>query len=274
MNTTFVATTNFLIMTELKYINRAHAKRATKLSYLGGVALSSKIAKSEIMNTLTYVLYLAPADLSGFNVCPKSTPECRELCLNESGHNRIDIHKNVINHARIEKTKLFYNNRTFFMQWLHDEIVAYKKLAYKKGYAFSVRINGTSDITPEAFKLGKFSILTLCPNIQFYDYTKVLNRSKLLSKYENYHLTFSYSGKNWHECEIALKNNMNVAVVFEKHIPKKFKGITVINGDVTDLRYTDKKNVIVGLKYKKVRNNKNMINSKFVIKTLDKDCEY
>jgi hypothetical protein len=261
-------------MTELKFINRAKAKHQTKLSYLGGVSLSSKIAKSKVMNTLTYVLYLAPAKLSGFNVCPKATHECKTLCLHESGHNRIDIHANIINHARIEKTKLFFNNRKFFMQWLYAEIIAYKNMADRKGYDFSIRINGTSDISPESFKLDNFSILTLFPNIQFYDYTKVLNRYKLLSKYENYHLTFSYSGKNWDECQIALNNNMNVAVVFEKHIPKKFKGFTVINGDVTDLRYTDKKNVIVGLKYKKVRNNKTMNMSSFVIKTLDKDCEY
>ena len=259
---------------ELKYTNRAKAKQDTKLSYLGGVALSSKIAKSKILDTLTYILYLAPANLSGYNVCPKATKECIALCLNESGHNRIDIHKNIINNARIEKTKLFFQNREYFMRWLFDEIIAYKKLATKKGYKFSVRVNGTSDISPESFKLDKFTLLSLFPNIQFYDYTKVINRYNLLSKYKNYHLTFSYSGKNWDECQIALKNNMNGAVVFEQHIPKKYKGITVVNGDVTDLRYYDKKNVIVGLKYKKVRNNKGMVNSSFVIKTLDKDCTY
>ena len=258
---------------ELKYTNRAKAKDETKLSYLGGVSLSSKIAKSKVLDTLTYVLYLAPADLSGFNVCPKATSECKALCLHESGHNRIDIHKNIINNARIEKTKLFFQNRKYFMQWLYAEIIAYKNMADSKGYKFSVRINGTSDLSPEIFKLDNFNILQLLPNIQFYDYTKVLNRYKLLSKYKNYHLTFSYSGKNWDECQIALKNNMNVAVVFEKHIPKKFKGFTVINGDVTDLRYMDKKNVIVGLKYKKVRIN-NIENSEFVVKTLDPDCKY
>ena len=156
-------------MTELKFTNRTQAKNDTKLSYLGGVSLSSKIAKSKVLNTLTYILYLAPADLSGFNVCPKATSECKRLCLNESGHNRIDIHENTINRARIEKTKLFFNNRKFFMQWLYAEIIAYKNKADRLGYDFSVRINGTSDLSPEIFKLDNFNILQLFPNIKFYD---------------------------------------------------------------------------------------------------------
>jgi hypothetical protein len=260
-------------MNELIFTNRAQAKKDTKLSYLGGVSTSSKIAKSEKLNTLTYVLYLAPADLSGFNVCPKHTTECKRLCLNESGHNRMDIHNNTINKARVKKTQLFFNNRTFFTQWLYSEILAYKHKADTLGYKFSVRLNGTSDLALETFKIGNQNILQLLPNIQFYDYTKVLNRYKLLTKYKNYHLTFSYSGKNWNECITALANNMNVAVVFENTLPKKYKGYKVINGDLSDLRYTDKKNVIVGLKYKKVRIN-NIKDSEFIIKTNDKDCIY
>jgi hypothetical protein len=259
-------------MNELKFTNRTQAKNTTKLSYLGGVSISSKIAKSEKLHTLTYVLYLAPADLSGYNVCPKHTTECKRLCLNESGHNRINI-DNTINRARIKKTQLFFTNRQFFMDWLYTEIIAYKHKADMLGYKFSVRLNGTSDISLDSFKIGKFTITELLPHIQFYDYTKVLNRYKHLSNTKNYHLTFSYSGKNWHECQIALKNNMNVAVVFEKHIPKKFKGIEVVNGDISDLRYLDKKNVIVGLKYKMVRNN-DIKNSEFVVKLNDPHSEF
>jgi hypothetical protein len=50
-------------------------------------------------------------------------------------------------------------------------------------------------------------------------------------------------------------------------------GYPVINGDETDLRFTDPKNVIVGLKYKKVtgkggtEKNKEALESGFVINT-------
>jgi hypothetical protein len=51
----------------------------------------------------------------------------------------------------------------------------------------------------------------------------------------------------------ALDNKVRVAVVFKK-VPEKFWGLKVIDGDAYDMRYYDKKNVIVGLKYKRVRN--------------------
>jgi hypothetical protein len=47
-----------------------------------------------------------------------------------------------------------------------------------------------------------------------------------------------------------LSRGYNVAMVFDKELPKKYEGYKVINGDETDLRFKDKKGVIVGLKYK------------------------
>jgi len=52
-------------------------------------------------------------------------------------------------------------------------------------------------------------------------------------------------------------------VVF-KEVPDKFWGRKVINGDLYDMRYRDDKDVIVGLKFKKVRN-KLVDTNKFVI---------
>ncbi len=85
--------------------NIAQAKRQTGLSYIGGVSLSSKMEKSENYNELIYVIYLAPAKLSGYNVCPQASSHCIAACLHESGQNRMDIHENRINKARIKKTK-------------------------------------------------------------------------------------------------------------------------------------------------------------------------
>ncbi len=101
-------------MNSMKFTTIGNAKKLTKLSYLGSVASSSKIAKGLQYNEMTYILYLAPASQSGYNVCPMSTEECRTACLTESGHNRIDVKKNNINKARIAKTKLFFEHRNFF----------------------------------------------------------------------------------------------------------------------------------------------------------------
>jgi hypothetical protein len=51
-----------------------------------------------------------------------------------------------------------------------------------------------------------------------------------------------------------LKNDIRVSVVFAKTPPAEFKGYSVIDGDSYDVRFRDAKNVIVGLKFKQVRN--------------------
>jgi hypothetical protein len=248
------------------YKNKADAKRQTGIGYLGSVNLTTKHQKAFNFNELTYSLYLAPAKMSGYEVCPKRTAECTRLCLNESGMNTMNMNDDKINKSRIAKTKLFFEEREFFMAWMIDEITTAHIKAMRLNYSFSVRLNNTSDISPEMFyvKQGKKSIniLQLFPAVQFYDYTKVAIRSKLLTKYDNYDLTFSFSGHNYNECIHMLENNIRVAVVFNK-VPTEFWGRKVIDGDKYDMRYRDDKNIIVGLKFKRVRNK--LTKNKFVI---------
>ena len=73
-----------------------------------------------------------------------------------------------------------------------------------------------------------------------------------------------------------LKRGFNVAMVMTKLV-STYKGFKVVNGDETDLRFTDPKNVIVGLKYKKMTkkgaNNNLGIESGFVIDTKIKEID-
>ena len=254
-------------MNTMKFTTISNAKKVTGLSYLGSVASSSKIAKGLKYNEMTYILYLAPAEQSGYNVCPGSTAECREACLTESGHNRIDVKKNAINKARIKKTKLFFEQREFFMGWLVTEINKARNDAFVKGYTFSVRLNGTSDIQPEMFKYKGKVIFNVFNEVTFYDYTKVANRFKLLDKYSNYDLTYSFSGYNMLQSLELLENNKGrVAMVFEgKQLPKTFMGYKVIDGDEYDMRHLDETGVIVGLKFKFVRTKIDTAHNKFII---------
>jgi len=251
----------------MKFTTIGNAKKMTGLSYLGSVASSSKIAKGLKYNEMTYILYLAPAEQSGYNVCPMSTEECRTACLTESGHNRIDVKKNAINKARIKKTKLFFEHRQFFMGWLVAEIEKAKYEAEQLGYTFSVRLNGTSDIEPTRFQHNGMVLFELFDDVQFYDYTKVSKRFGLLQFYPNYDLTYSFSGYNMFQCIDLLENKKGrVAMVFEgKQLPKTFMGYKVIDGDEYDMRHLDEQGVIVGLKFKKVRNEIDTANNKFII---------
>ena len=153
------------------------------------------------------------------------------------------------------------------MTWLVLEITKAKINAHMKGYQFSVRINGTSDISLESFKLNGMNILEYFPIVPFYDYTKVANRFKMLDKYDNYDLTYSFSGHNMFQClELLSEKKGRVAMVFEgKVLPTKFMGYDVIDGDAYDMRYYDEQGVIVGLKFKKVRNKIDTANNKFII---------
>jgi hypothetical protein len=245
----------------------SQAKKLTGLSYLGSVASSSKIAKGLEYNEATYILYLAPADMSGYNVCPMASDECKEACLNESGHNKIDVKKNNINKARIKKTKLFFEHRQFFMAWLVSEIEKAKYQTESKGMRFSVRINGTSDIEPTLFQHNGIVLFELFDDVMFYDYTKVAKRFNLLQFYKNYDLTYSFSGHNMLQClDLLSKGNGRVAMVFEgKVLPTSFMGYKVIDGDAYDMRYMDEQGVIVGLKFKKVRNKIDTSNNVFII---------
>ena len=233
------------------------------VSYLGNVAQSTKMRLSYEHGTMTYCLYLAPWTLSGHNTCPKGQ-HCHEFCLNGSGQNKCDtlargVEGSKINHSRIKKTNLFYNNRARFMEILVHEIESKRARAKRLGYGFSVRLNGTSDLSPIAFKdpISGKNILELFPDVQFYDYTKVYNRVKLMEQYPNYDLTFSYDGYNWDECERFLQNGGKVAVVFyseNETLPKQFRGYNVVDANGYDMRYLDPKGSIMGLHYHKTAN--------------------
>lgn len=236
------------------------------ISYLGNVAQSAKMQYSYNNGTMTYCIYLAPADMSGYNVCPNSQ-YCKAFCLNGSGHNKAaqlqqidnggDVYDSFVNRSRIKKTKMFHEDKATFMHLLIHEINRYKKQAESKGMAFSVRLNGTSDLSPLAFRdpeTGK-NILEIFPDIQFYDYTKVPTRIKLMQQYPNYDLTLSYNGYNWEDCEKFLKAGGKVAVVFfDEKLPKSYHGFPICDGNTYDMRYLDPASHIVGLHYHKTAN--------------------
>jgi len=257
-----------LLQMKLVFKDLASAKRDAGFSYLGMINNGSKHEKAYKFGELVYTIYLAPGNMSGYEVCAGRTIECTKLCLNESGHNRMDAKNNFINRSRIGKTKMFFENHEFFTRWVIRDINAGITRAKKQGLKFSVRINNTSDISPELLWIKvdgvKQNILQLFPDIQFYDYTKVQGRLRLMNKYPNYDLTYSYNGQNMETCLQLLRAGIKVAMVFEK-VPTEYNGFKVVDGDLYDMRYKDEPGSIIGLKLKKVRSKPDMLNT-FVIR--------
>lgn len=266
----------------MEFTTMAQAKKLTGVSYLGGVNISAKMIKNQkVSGHYTYCIYLAPYNLSGYNVCQNSTQHCQQGCLATSGRAAMDIQSgaNIIKRARIIKTRLFVEQTEFFMQWVIAEINNFKAKALKDGYGFSVRLNGTSDIDYAKVLIGGKNIFEIFPETQFYDYTKNIDR--YINKPINYHLTFSYTGLNWDLCKTLLDSGQNVAMVFnlskKKALPISYNGYSVTNGDLTDLRIDEAKGVIVGLYWKNIADkvvNAKIKNSIFAIQADDINLKY
>lgn len=180
-----------------------------------------KIMKGTEQGYLTSILHLAPAKLSGYEVCPSRSVGCTNACLNISGMGgifKIGEMTNPVQEARIRKTRWFFEDRDTFMTQLVKEIKSAIALAQKHNLIPAFRLNGTSDIRWENIGAYGFrNVMEMFPTTQFYDYTKLPNRRNLPA---NYHLTFSRSESNEHYVPLAFENGMNVAVVFRKDGPK------------------------------------------------------
>ena len=211
-----------------------------------------KLMKGEKKGYLSFVLHLSPADTTSYgNTCPKATAGCKAACLNTAG--RGGMFKpggtNTIQEARKRKTVLFFTDRRQFMIDLFDDIRRGIKQAEKKGMIPAFRLNGTSDLAWEKYTLNEQTVFEAFPDVQFYDYTKILGRK--VSDIKNYHLTFSAADGNDADVTKAIAQGMNVATVFgikkTQPMPATYNGRPVFNGDDSDLRFLDPKGVIVGL---------------------------
>jgi hypothetical protein len=237
-----------------------------------GFDTNAKTVKGEQLGFLTGILYLAPSDISGFNVCPMAKiAQCENACLYTAGRGAF----NSIQLARINKTQYFFEDRQNFMLNIVKDIEKGIKQAKKAGLTLLIRLNGTSDIKWENVffdyefmhgKIRSINIFDLFPEIQFYDYTKIANRIDLP---KNYDLTFSYSGVIQYQPYVkkAINNQMRIATVFRRveDIPTEFLGLPVVSGDNSDIRHLDNQNSIVAL-YAKGKAKKDY--SGFVVDTI------
>jgi hypothetical protein len=213
-----------------------------------GVSTNYKTIKSEKLGVLTGIIYMSPYKLSGKNVCPGASKGCAAACLNTAGRGAMG----VVQTARLKKTNRFWDDRGQFLQDLALEIGKLQRQAEARGMKAAVRLNGTSDLPYERYKVPGTdkNIMELFPDVQFYDYTKLENRFTKGQLPANYHLTFSRAEDNDHKLPEVLKHT-SAAVVFSGELPETWRGYPVIDGDEHDARFTDAgAGVIIGLKAK------------------------
>ena len=209
---------------------------------------NSKTAKNSIK---TFILYLAPHNLNskGLTLCKDASKGCIASCLYSAGRGKFSN----VQSSRINKANYFVSDKKVFLTQLLREIKKEIKKASDKNEKIAFRLNGTSDID-FLYLLNKnldFDIELLnYDKVYFYDYTKSIARAKRYKDFRNYTLTFSKSETNDKEVKEALNLGINVAAVFKDNLPQKYKGIKVIDGDLSDLEMIKHKNIILGLKAK------------------------
>lgn len=222
-----------------------------KTDNLLSINADAKTSKGEKLGFLTGILYLAPyKTIPVYNTCSMAhIAGCDIACLYSAGRGAYSS----VQKARINKTNWYYQDNHSFMMQLIKNIFSLIKKANKLGLTALIRLNGTSDIKWENIDFTYNekhydNIMQLFPNVQFYDYTKIINRDNLPS---NYDLTFSYSGKPAFLKYVnqAINKGMRIAVVFKDKykLPTDYMGLTVVNGDNSDIRHIDPHGVIVAL---------------------------
>ena len=201
---------------------------------------NSKLLKGNKRGYMSFILHLAPGDLSGHEVCIKRSPGCTTACLNTAGRGQM----NSVQRGRLRKTVMYFEQRDQFMALLVNNIRRGIAQADRAGLDACFRLNGTSDIPWEKVRVNGQTVFELFPEAQFYDYTKIPGRK--VSAYPNYHLTFSRAENNQRDVARAVAAGMNVAVVFREQ-PETYLGLPVVSGDVDDLRFLDPAGRVVGL---------------------------
>lgn len=217
---------------------------------------SSKIVEHD--NYINVINYMAPAKTVGRDICPDKTDDCAKSCLGWFsgfiGIVKTEKRLDGMNQARaylVRKTVLFFRDREAFMLKLRKDLTRLDKRAQKLGKQLAVRLDGSSGLLKYWYVNQKLQ--HEFPSIKFYEYTK--NLKLAVEGIEGVDLTFSHKPDKPEETEIALNNNVRVAVAFlgNKEEVKKlteWRGKKVVNGDSSDYRFLDPKGVIIGLSLK------------------------
>ncbi len=251
-----------------------------------------KVLKNEKISEIpTAILML----MNTPKACP-SAGSCREVCLITSG-NPIYLDNKI--KCRIRRNNAFMSDYSIFLRYL--VVNCFKHYSkHREADKVGFRLNGVSDYAWEDFSVKltaedtdyikkAFNIYIepirygsvieavqkaidlnnnklLKNKVQYYDYSKRIDRDFKKIKALNYHITLSHGSKH-DTFKKALELGLNYACAFNlkksQDLPKKFtyRGIklNVIDGDITDYRPLDNNNKtnIVGLHFKIVVNKDN-----------------
>ena len=259
-----------------------------------------KVEKNtKISNVPTAILML----LNTAKACP-AAGSCRKVCLITSGN---PVYKENKMKCRLRRNNAFMTDYSMFLRYLvinsfmhYSKNRSFETIGFRfngisdyKWESIAVKLEKSdSDYILKAFNIYiepiRYNSIIECiqsgldltlnqstsKKIQCYDYTKRIDRDFKLAKKLNYHLTLSH-GSKFDTFTKSLELGLNYAAAFNlkktQELPKKFtyrgKQLTVIDGDITDARFTDinSDTHIIGLRFKIVENKNNLDKLAFCI---------
>ena len=145
----------------------------TRMTYqLIGVGNNAKTIKGDGAEYLTAIKYMQPYKTmfkgKVHNICAMAdVAGCSEPCLRWAGRGQMSS----VQRGRERKTMWYLSDRVGFMDALVNDITVFRRRCIKNAVQPCVRPNGTSDIMYE-----KSGIMEK-PDVQFYDYTKIVKRA-------------------------------------------------------------------------------------------------
>ena len=225
---------------------------------------NAKLVKGQAMGWLTTGLSLAPASLAGVGtVCPHSTPQCRAFCVAGSGN---AIAFSNVTEARIALTRKLHAHPLAFVRVLLEDLETYASAAQAQGMRLAARLNVFSDLQWEDIAPVLFEVAQAI-KAPLYDYTKIPDRITP----PGYQLTLSHSEVNCLADRVPelCAAGYNVAIPFAVNrsdpLPRAYRGIRVVDGDASDLRFLDPRGVVVGLRSKVTKAGKAQATGRFVV---------
>ena len=206
-------------------------------------ARQAKLAKSEkAFDIRVWGLHLSPGRVDGHMICGDASPGCLRGCLNTCGRGGM----NVVQRARLAKTRKFLQDPNAFALELDDEMRAAVRTASRKGIDQWFRLNLTSEIWWESYI--STDLLRHC-----YDYTKSQDRWRR----QPYHLTLSWNECFWQSPATLARESTTrpgVAVVVDPAIHARltrkqtFHGVAIVDGTLDDQRPYDPAGALILLK--------------------------
>lgn len=221
------------------------------------------------------LIYLSPANFSGYEVCGGRTKGCTAACLAFAGHGGMGVTRdgttitktNACQTCRLRRTLTLFEKQSLFMQLLSRDIEKLVRDAAKVDGIPAFRPNGTSDLDWTTIPCPRNGVMfanmfAAFPEVRFWDYTKVAKRMFAFLAGElpaNYTLIFSRAETMASKITAmqVLQSGGNVAAVFAtkkgRALPTEWNGHTVLDADVHDFRFLDPrsaKGFVMGLRAK------------------------